>query len=119
VARRRYRTFVREGISAPPPWKEMRGGFLLGSEGFVARMRRRIDRGKALQEIPRRERLVGRPSLAKILGNIQPKDRRARNRAIARAYLEHGYRMNEVAETLGIHYATVSRAVRDHEEEMS
>jgi len=34
-----------------------------------------------------------------------------RNEAIRRAYLEHGYRMNEIADFLRIHYATVSRVL--------
>ena len=28
-----------------------------------------------------------------------------------RAYVEHGYRMDEIAEYLGVHYATISRAI--------
>ncbi|MGH7927370.1 MAG: helix-turn-helix domain-containing protein [Candidatus Binatia bacterium] len=38
----------------------------------------------------------------------------AKNResGIAEAYLEHGYRLQEIAAHLGVHYATVSRKLK-------
>jgi len=34
-----------------------------------------------------------------------------------RAYVEHGYRMVEIAEYLGVHYATISRATQAGEKD--
>ena len=38
-----------------------------------------------------------------------------REKAIAEAY-EHGYRLNEIAAHLGVHYATVSRRLKRFEQ---
>lgn len=35
---------------------------------------------------------------------------------IAEAYREHGYTMKEIADHLGVHYATISRRLRKHEQ---
>jgi len=40
-----------------------------------------------------------------------------RSEAMARAYLEGSYRMNEIAKYFSVHYATVSRAVKKLEGE--
>jgi DNA-binding MarR family transcriptional regulator len=37
-------------------------------------------------------------------------------RAIVQAYKEHGYRLREIADHLGIHYATVSRKLTQMEQ---
>jgi len=64
-----------------------------------------------LKEVPRRERYSAKPTLEELL-TASAADRAGRNEAIRRAYLEHGYRMNEIADFLRIHYATVSRVVK-------
>ena len=40
---------------------------------------------------------------------------RNRNEAMARAYLSGAYTMSEIGEHFGVHYMTVSRAVRQFE----
>jgi len=37
--------------------------------------------------------------------------------AIAEAYRTHGYQMREIADYLGLHYSTVSRRIRQAEED--
>jgi DNA-binding MarR family transcriptional regulator len=39
------------------------------------------------------------------------------NNTFYAAYIQHGYRMKEIAEHLVVHYATVSRAVRRIEQQ--
>ena len=41
----------------------------------------------------------------------QRKLKEDRNRAMASAYLEHGYTLAEIAREVGLHYATISRRV--------
>jgi DNA-binding MarR family transcriptional regulator len=45
------------------------------------------------------------------------KPQRAKDEAVYAAYIQHGYRMKEIAEHLVVHYATVSRAVRRIEQQ--
>ena len=44
------------------------------------------------------------------LANVNSKQ--ARNRALAAAYLKHGYTLTEIGREAGLHYATVSRLVK-------
>ena len=88
------------------PWQDVRGQIYLGSEDFIARLPRKV---KRQQEVPRVQRDPVRPRLEALL------DRRAA-RGIAVAYRRHGYRLREIAEHLGVHYATVSRRLRKVEE---
>ena len=118
-AQRAYREFVREGMKAPSPWVGLVEGVLLGSEEFVAACRARVNKDRDLSEVPRENRLAGRPTLATLFKQSGPDDRSRRNVSIAKAYLDHGYTMKEIGQFLGLHYATVSRAVRSSEDQMS
>ena len=51
-----------------------------------------------------------RPALKSLLANVSSKQ--ARNRALAAAYLKHGYTLTEIGREAGLHYATVSRLVK-------
>ncbi len=108
TAHRRYKTFVAEGIGKPGPWEHLRGQLYLGDEAFVAKHQP----GQKRQEISRRQTLAVRPRLSTLLSRKAPQPV-----AIAEAYRIHGYRMREIAEFLRIHYSTVSRRVRQAEEE--
>jgi hypothetical protein len=104
-AQERYRAFVREGLGRQP-WQGLRGQIYLGSEDFIARLIKKTERQ---HEVPRVQRQPVRPPLEEIL------HRRA-DRGIAVAYQQYGYRLREIADYLGIHYATVSRRLRKVEE---
>ena len=105
TAQRKYQQFVKEGLKSRP-WEELKGQIYLGSEEFIAEH----SSGKEqLTEIPRRQRRAVRPSLEQLFA-------RGPEQAILRAYREHGYRLREIAEHLGVHYATVSRQLKRAEE---
>jgi len=98
VARERYRAFVAEGVG-DRPLSRVRGGIILGSEAFA----NEHAGGSAVGlEVPRAQRQPVRPCLEEILAG-------AGDQAILVAYREWGYRLREIAEHLGVHYATVSR----------
>ncbi|HVO92883.1 MAG TPA: transposase [Terriglobales bacterium] len=99
-AQQRYQEFVREG-SASRPWEELKGQIYLGSEAFVEK---HATRKQHLKEIPRAQLTAAKPSLERIFAKSGKK-------AIAEAY-EQGYRLNEIAAHLGVHYATVSRRLK-------
>ena len=60
-------------------------------------------------EIPRAQRFVSRPPLAQLFAGVAT--RAARDARSVIAVRDHGYTMKEVADFLGRHYVTVSRAL--------
>jgi hypothetical protein len=82
----------------------LRGRFFFSQNVFRAK--------ELLKEVPRAQRYAARASLAEIFGEKKAKSGKAKDEIMYRAYVEHGYRMVEIAEYLGVHYATISRAIR-------
>jgi len=109
VARKRYRGFVREGVHRASPWDELQGQVLLGGEGFVERFKDFLEDKKLIKEIPRSQRYVSRPSLAKIFSGKET--RIQRDMSIRVAHLNHGYTLKEIADYLHVHYTTVSKVI--------
>jgi REP element-mobilizing transposase RayT len=108
----KYREFVRAGVGGPRLWEDhLRNQIYLGSEAFVARMQRKIESGRDLQEIPRAQRRA----IAKPLAEYARRHSSDPHRAMALAYQSGDYSMPAIARHFGVHYATVSRAVRNHE----
>jgi hypothetical protein len=106
-AERRYREFVKEGIGADSIHDRVVAQSLLGSEKFTERLAGRVRGQERIKEIPKGQRYLGRPALGGLFRGAARKDQR--NRKIAEAVLRHGYRQNEVAEHVGLHYSTISR----------
>lgn len=105
VARREYRKFVGEGRGVNV-WDGLRGGVILGTDGFVRKLKPRLREKTFMVEIPRRERLVTRPALEELFSKT--KDKKERNERIYKAVRIYGYTLKEVAEVVGLHYSTVS-----------
>lgn len=101
-----YVEFVRAGVSAPPIWTDLRGQIYLGGSAFLERIHQSKDEA-TLDEIPRAQRRL----LAHPIEHyrLMHEDRRA---AMAAAFVSGNYSMREIADAFGVHYATVSRAVR-------
>ena len=102
-AQKQYREFLREGLENRP-WEELKGQIYLGSEAFVEK---HAPGNRKVKEILRPRLKAAKPSLERILAKSGKK-------AIAVAYA-HGYRLNEIAAHLGVHYATVSRRLKQLE----
>jgi REP element-mobilizing transposase RayT len=107
VAQQRYQAFVMDGIGGEGPWDQLRGQLYLGSDTFVARHQP----ARVINEISRRQTHAHRATLATLFARKERQDDK-----IAIAYRQHGYRLREIAEYLGIHYATVSRHLRRAEQ---
>lgn len=104
AARRGYRAFVAAGLGREP-WAEVRAQTYLGGEAFLRDL---TEPPRPVEEVPRAHWNPIRAPLADLF--------RAHGReAIELAYREHGYRLREIAEHLGVHYATVSRRLRQLE----
>jgi REP element-mobilizing transposase RayT len=104
-ARDRYRRFV-ESEDDVSPWEELRARLYLGDEDFAAQASTLVD---SSSEVPREQREPVRPRLADLLTAGGGEE-------IALAHKGHGYRLNEIAACLGVHYATVSRRLRAWED---
>jgi len=105
-----YRQFAKEGRGVPV-WDDVEGGFLLGTEEFVGRMKPLLRGKEKGSEISKRQRFAGRRSLEEIFGSIAG-DRHIRNERIHEAVMEHGYTLTALQKYLGLHPSTLSRIVK-------
>jgi len=108
----KYIDFVRAGIGLPSVWENLKYQVYLGDDDFVEGMRNKLDdNGKeSLKEVTRLQR---RP-MAKTLAWYQ-QNTESPKKAMVLAYLSGDYSMKEIAKWHGVHYSTVSRAVKSHE----
>jgi hypothetical protein len=107
----KYVDFVRAGMGLPSVWDQLKNQIYLGDAKFVARMQKKIASGTDLSEVPRaHRRVVSKPLAFYAQQHADPKA------AMAAAYLSGDYPMKAIAGFFGVHYATVSRAVREHEQ---
>jgi REP-associated tyrosine transposase len=108
-ARKRYVDFVYDGLGKKSPWEALRGGLLLGSDAFVEALGGKMTATE--QEVPLRQRLAHRPGLDDLLNGRTGRMERAEGAYVA--HVEWGYTLKEVGEFLGMHYATVSKMVKE------
>lgn len=108
-----YIRFVDEGTGKSGPWGAVKHQVFLGNEAFVFRFKD-LKRSDDLSEIPKTQRRPLQRSLADYHREYpQPYE------AMARAYRSGSYTMKEIGEFFGVHYMTVSRAVRKFESTLS
>ena len=108
----RYIDFVRAGVGLPSVWQALQGQIYLGTADFMQRMQALVGDATALAEIPRAQRRPLAKPLAFYRDTIhEPKA------AMAAAYATGDYTMQQIADCFGVHYATVSRAVKRKEAE--
>lgn len=109
-ATRRYVSFVEAGIGAPEnPMARCKSRPAIGDDVSASRLDDQFREAMQCTEFPRAQRFASRPALAQLFADVTSRaDRDAR--AIV-AVRDHGYTMREVAEVLGRHYVTVSRAL--------
>jgi len=112
-AKKLYIEFVRAGLKAETPWKEIKGQIYLGSEEFISKIKKFISGKKTIKEIPKAQRYITRPSLEDI---FKQKGKREKEKAVYEAHVQYGYTLKDIAAFLGVHYATVSRIVKRVEE---
>lgn len=99
----RYREFIEQATT----WDVATSGpSAIGSPEFIDS---HIPMERPSEEVSVRHPTGPRPDLELLL------EREDLEAAVAEAYLEHGYRMKEIAALLGCHYATVSRRIQRFE----
>ena len=108
AARRRYRRFVAEGRGTASVWEDLRDQIYLGGAAFVADLKAGRQDGGDLAEVPRAQRAAPPPLASFAAAGAD------RGAAMAAAYRSGGHTMKAIADHFGVHYTTVSRAVRRH-----
>lgn len=108
-ARQAYEAFVMAGKGIPSPLLVTRHQLILGDDAFVEQHCRNEAHAE-LRELSK----AHRRTLAAPLANYEQRYT-DRNEAMAHAYQSGAYTMAAIAEHFGVHYMTVSRAVRAYE----
>ena len=98
-----------QGKGIQSPLEATRHQLLLGDDAFVERFQQE-EQPEQLREYSKSQRRV----LALPLPEYE-KQYKTRNEAMAVAYQSGAFTMHEIAEYFGIHYMTVSRTVRQYE----
>lgn len=110
-AQEKFDEFVQAGGTAVDLWKDLRRQIYLGSESFIKRILSR----RTVLGLPRsslREPATKNPKRALAGFAMRYPDERE---AMARAYLSGDFTLKAIADYYGVHYSTVSRAVRSFE----
>lgn len=68
-----------------------------------------LDMHRSLRPLPRKQKIIGRPSLETIFEDIGYYEHEKRNETIVRAYQQYAYSQSEIGNFLGLHRATISR----------
>jgi len=116
VSMERYRRFVMEGIGKESPWETLKGQIFWATDEFIKQLSSLLDEKEKIKEVPRLQRYVARPPLSELFKGKKRKERKAEDKTIYGAYVRYGYTMKEIAEHLGFHYATISRAIKRMEQ---
>ncbi len=102
----RYVNFVRAGVGLPSICGNLSQQIFLGSEKFIEKAKRGISSQGNLRQVPKVQR---RPAANPLVTYVDMGDRK---REMFDAYRTGDCTMQQIADTFGVHYATVSRAVR-------
>jgi len=111
-AKKLYIEFVNKGLESKlkSPWQQLQGQVFFGSSQFIFKMQELLGEKKEIGEIPKEQRYPGRPALQDFFCGITNKQER--DRKIARAHFDYGYTLKQISLVLGIHYTSVSRAIK-------
>jgi REP element-mobilizing transposase RayT len=104
-----YRQFVMAGMGMPSPMLNTRHQLLLGDSNFIERHWQHKDNDVLLEVSKAQRKSVTLPLTEYEIRHAD------RNTAMAQAYASGAYTMAEIARHFGVHYMTVSRAVRQFE----
>ena len=112
-AEKNYRDFVKAGINEDSPWKKLKGQVLLGSDEFIEKFKKLLSEKEEIKEIPKVQRYISRPKIEELFTGEKTTDKQKRNKQIYKANIQYGYSQKEIADYLGVHYTTVSKALKE------
>jgi len=102
-----YARFVQDGTGRSSPLKDVQEQAFLGDNDFLLELQEVRNQTRSLDEIPKVERRQVQMSLEQFRDEYPDRDK-----AMAAAYLSMAYTMKEIGAFFGVHYMTVSRAVK-------
>ena len=106
--RKAYQQFVRK-TEALMPWKSLNGPDVLGDDTF--RKKLQTFKGAKVRDIPKRKQTLRYLPLAELAAQSKP-----RGKWMKEAYQEHGYTMQSIADFVELHHSTVSRLIKQEDE---
>lgn len=106
-----FKRFVADGVGGEDPEKLLVGELILGNRKFINNLKNILKSKRDQKEIPRTQRYADKKSLDEIF-KMEVKEKIQRDKLIYKSYIEYGYTMKEVSEYLGVHYSTVSKAIK-------
>jgi REP element-mobilizing transposase RayT len=110
-ARRAYSGFVNGNLAQKPPWTNLLGGVILGSEGFLKRIRGRLTERES-RELDRLQATERRPPLEQLFSKRYTRPLSLEVAGLAQEISQrHGYSIKEIAHFLGIHQSTLCKAI--------
>ena len=110
-AQQLYRDFVNKE-EPQLPWSKLTGQIYLGSDTFIQQVKNQMVTHDHSSETPLAHRNAGRPELSELISTKKDLTKEQRNQLIYKAHVDYGYKLNEIAESLGVHYTTVSKIVK-------
>lgn len=116
-AQNEYNRFVRAGIHGKDPYDDLEHGFLLGTPQFVYQIWKKTNGSEELKDYPRKQRIVGRPTLKEIFSEVTSKQER--DNAIIFARERCGYLVSEIASCLGLDQSTIGKIAKGNYHEKS
>ncbi len=111
-AAQKFISFVADGVAADNPFLKARGQAVLGTDSFWHELKPVLTSKNGSTEIPRSQRLLGRPQLSDLFAAAAAR-KEARNGSIHEAVERWGYSQKEVADSLGLHYSSISRILKE------
>ena len=109
-----FSNYVLQGIDAEYPYEALTGQIILGSQRFVRTIAKQVNKSSLKKEIPRKQRYSTETELDEIFQK-GARQKEKRETTIYRAYVEGGYTLREIGKYLGLHYSSISLALRKYE----
>jgi len=110
-----YREFVDRGVNKDSPFDAVEEGVLLGSPQFVSWIWENFGDKDENKDLPRTERMIGRPSLQAIFDEMFAENR---NMGIVFAKRRCGYLISEIAKQIQIDQSTVGKIYKRDKQKM-
>jgi len=106
-----YKQFVQDGMKQNTFHPQKRNGSVFGGPWFTHDVLKKIDDAENQKDIPRSERMIGRPMLTDVFYDV--KNKQERNAAIVFAHKRCGYPLSHIASLIQLDASTVGKIARE------